>query len=275
MSTAPIFSSQTSIWRLGMVDWRFNFGVYAAIVVGQFLINSTVGAIMYATSDDLSGHVDQSALNAAFMTGIYIFVAAIITTTTHLRAVSQWGIAPNPGTLDLRAQRCRYRDRQRDLVGARPDPDAHLLPGEPRVSPRSGLVAHRRDRLDRLRRGWAPDWCGLAPRTKPVDGRPRHYCGGHPGSGRHRSSGHLVGPHPRPQVRLPAPDALGLLVPRPRHSRSRSRRVALDPHGSLASLGLNGKANTARVGSNSGCSPHSLSTTSRGRGLERKTRVRP
>ena len=87
MSTAPIFSSQPSIWRLGMVDWRFNFGVYAAIVVGQFLINSTVGVIMYATSDDLSGHVDQSALNAAFMTGIYIFVAAIITTTTQLRAV--------------------------------------------------------------------------------------------------------------------------------------------------------------------------------------------
>ena len=91
MSTAPIFSSQPSIWRLGMVDWRFNFGVYAAIVGGQFLINSTVGAIMYATSDDLSGHVDQSALNAAFMTGIYIFVAAIITTTTHLRAASLSG----------------------------------------------------------------------------------------------------------------------------------------------------------------------------------------
>ena len=91
MSTAPICSSQPSIWRLGMVDWRFNFGVYAAIVVGQFLINSTVGAIMYATSDDLSGHVDQSALNAAFMTGIYIFVAAIITTTPQLRAASLSG----------------------------------------------------------------------------------------------------------------------------------------------------------------------------------------
>ena len=46
MSTAPTVSSQPSIWRLGMVDWRFAFGVYAAVVVGQFAINSTVSAIM-------------------------------------------------------------------------------------------------------------------------------------------------------------------------------------------------------------------------------------
>ena len=65
MSTAPTVSSQPSIWRLGMVDWRFAFGVYASVVVGQFLINSTVSAIMYATSDDFSQHVDQAAVNAA------------------------------------------------------------------------------------------------------------------------------------------------------------------------------------------------------------------
>ena len=64
MSTAPTVSSQPSIWRLGMVDWRFAFGVYAALVVGQFLINSTESAIMYATSDDFSQHVDQAAVNA-------------------------------------------------------------------------------------------------------------------------------------------------------------------------------------------------------------------
>lgn len=91
MNTAPISSSQPSIWRLGMVDWRFAFGVYAAVVVGQFLINSTVSAIMYATSDDFSGHVDQSALNSAFSTGIYIFIAQIITTTMYLRAASLSG----------------------------------------------------------------------------------------------------------------------------------------------------------------------------------------
>ena len=91
MNTAPISSSQPSIWRLGMVDWRFAFGVYAAVVVGQFLINSTVSAIMYAASDDFSGHVDQSALNAAFSTGIYIFIAQIITTTMYLRAASLSG----------------------------------------------------------------------------------------------------------------------------------------------------------------------------------------
>ena len=51
MSTAPTVSSQPSIWRLGMVDWRFAFGVYASVIVGQFAINSTVSAIMYATSD--------------------------------------------------------------------------------------------------------------------------------------------------------------------------------------------------------------------------------
>ena len=60
MSTTPTVSSQPSIWRLGMVDWRFAFGVYASVVVGQFVINSTVSAIMYATSDDFSGHVDQA-----------------------------------------------------------------------------------------------------------------------------------------------------------------------------------------------------------------------
>ena len=91
MNTAPISSSQPSIWRLGMADWRFAFGVYAAVVVGQFLINSTVSAIMYAASDDFSGHVDQSALNAAFSTGIYIFIAQIITTTMYLRAASLSG----------------------------------------------------------------------------------------------------------------------------------------------------------------------------------------
>ena len=69
MSTAPTVSSQPSIWRLGMVDWRFAFGVYASVIVGQFVINSTVSAIMYATSDDFSQHVDQAAVNAAFSTG--------------------------------------------------------------------------------------------------------------------------------------------------------------------------------------------------------------
>ena len=72
MSTAPTVSSQPSIWRLGMVDWRFAFGVYASVIVGQFAINSTVSAIMYATSDDFSQHVDQAAVNAAFSTAIYI-----------------------------------------------------------------------------------------------------------------------------------------------------------------------------------------------------------
>ena len=91
MSNAPTVSSQPSIWRLGMVDWRFAFGVYASVVVGQFVINSTVSAIMYAASDDFSGHVDQSALNAAFSTGMYIFIAAIITTTMRLRAASLSG----------------------------------------------------------------------------------------------------------------------------------------------------------------------------------------
>ena len=91
MSTTPTVSSQPSIWRLGMVDWRFAFGVYASVVVGQFLINSTVSAIMYATSDDFSGHVDQAAVNAAFSTAIYILIAQIITTTTDLRAASLSG----------------------------------------------------------------------------------------------------------------------------------------------------------------------------------------
>ncbi len=91
MSTAPTVSSQPSIWRLGMVDWRFAFGVYAALVVGQFLINSTVSAIMYATSDDFSQHVDQAAVNAAFTTGIYLLITQIITTTTYLRAASLSG----------------------------------------------------------------------------------------------------------------------------------------------------------------------------------------
>ena len=91
MSTAPTVSSQPSIWRLGMVDWRFAFGVYASVVVGQFLINSTVSAIMYATSDDFSQHVDQAAVNAAFTTGIYLLITRIITTTTYLRAASLSG----------------------------------------------------------------------------------------------------------------------------------------------------------------------------------------
>ena len=91
MSTTPTVSSQPSIWRLGMVDWRFAFGVYASVIVGQFVINSTVSAIMYATSDDFSGHVDQAAVNSAFSTAIYILIAQIITTTTDLRAASLSG----------------------------------------------------------------------------------------------------------------------------------------------------------------------------------------
>ena len=91
MSTAPTVSSQPSIWRLGMVDWRFAFGVYASVIVGQFVINSTVSAIMYATSDDFSQHVDQAAVNSAFSTAIYILIAQIITTTTDLRAASLSG----------------------------------------------------------------------------------------------------------------------------------------------------------------------------------------
>ena len=229
MSTAPTVSSQPSIWRLGMVDWRFAFGVYASVVVGQFLINSTVSAIMYATSDDFSQHVDQAAVNAAFTTGIYLLITRIITTTTYLRAASLSG-ASRPGTVDLRAKRCRYRDRQCDLVGARPDSDTHLFLGEPRVPPRSGLVAHRRGRLDRLRRCRTPDRCGLAPWSKPVDGRSRHYCGDCTGPSRHRWSGYLAGPHAHSQVRLPSPDAPRLLAARPPHSRSCRRRMAPDPH---------------------------------------------
>ncbi len=46
MSTVPTVSSRPSIWRLGMVDWRFAFGVYASVVVGQGTSNSTVSAIV-------------------------------------------------------------------------------------------------------------------------------------------------------------------------------------------------------------------------------------
>ena len=98
MSTTPTVSSQPSIWRLGMVDWRFAFGVYASVVVGQFLINSTVSAIMYATSDDFSQHVDQAAVNAAFTTGIY----PPHHTDHHdddvsAGSVSERSVAPHPG----------------------------------------------------------------------------------------------------------------------------------------------------------------------------------
>ena len=60
------------------------------IVVGQFLINSTVSAIMYAISSDFSG-IDQSALNAAFSTGFTSPHRGDYRTTMHLRAASLSG----------------------------------------------------------------------------------------------------------------------------------------------------------------------------------------
>ena len=231
MSTAPTVSSQPSIWRLGMVDWRFAFGVYAALVVGQFLINSTVSAIMYATSDDFSQHVDQAAVNAAFTTGIYLLITQIITTTTYLRAASLSGASRRTLALSTYVLSAVVIAIASVIWWVLALTQTHIFfLGSLEYPPRSGLVDHRRGRLDRLRRCRTPDRCGLATWSRPVDGRSRHYCCDCTGPSRHRWSGYLAGPHARSQVRLPSPDAPRLLAARPPHSRSCRRRMAPDPH---------------------------------------------
>ena len=196
MSTAPTVSSQPSIWRLGMVDWRFAFGVYASVVVGQFLINSTVSAIMYATSDDFSGHVDQAAVNAAFTTGIYLLITQIITTTTYLRAASLSGASRRTLALSTYVHSAiviaiasviwwvlALAQTHIFFLGSLEYPlgvDSWLIVVVAWIACDGGRTPH---------------WCGLAPWSRSVDGRSRHYRGDCAGPSRHRRSGHLAGPH--------------------------------------------------------------------------------
>ena len=86
-----VLTPQPSAWRIGMLGWRANIAFYLVLIVGQFAINATVSAIYYATSEDFSGHVDQAPVNAAFMTGIYLFIAQIVSTTIEMRAASLSG----------------------------------------------------------------------------------------------------------------------------------------------------------------------------------------
>ena len=81
MSTAnpDLIKSSPSPLRVGLVGWRFIVVLYLLVVSFQFLVNFVVNGIV-------TGQVEQAATNSAAVTGIFLFVCGVLSTTIDMRA---------------------------------------------------------------------------------------------------------------------------------------------------------------------------------------------
>lgn len=88
MSTAnpDLIKSSPSPLRVGLVGWRFIVVLYLLVVSFQFLVNFVVNGIVYLSVSDVTGQVEQAATNSAAVTGIFLFVCGVLSTTIDMRA---------------------------------------------------------------------------------------------------------------------------------------------------------------------------------------------
>ena len=60
--------------------------LYLLVVSFQFLVNFVVNGIVYLSVSDVTGQVEQAATNSAAVTGIFLFVCGVLSTTIDMRA---------------------------------------------------------------------------------------------------------------------------------------------------------------------------------------------
>ena len=86
--TPDLVKSSPSALRLGLIDWRPTVVLYLLVLVGQFLANSLVTGIVYLSLGESNGQVYQAQTNSAFVTGVFIFVCAVVNATVGMRSAS-------------------------------------------------------------------------------------------------------------------------------------------------------------------------------------------
>lgn len=93
MSTATpdLIKASPSPLRVGLVDWRYTVGVYLLLVSFQFVVNFLTSGVIYLSAADAGKHFDQAATNSACVTGIFVFICAILTSTIEMRACALSG----------------------------------------------------------------------------------------------------------------------------------------------------------------------------------------
>ncbi|RKV64341.1 MAG: hypothetical protein D8B55_06385 [Actinomyces sp.] len=89
--TPDLVKSSPSALRLGLIDWRPTVVLYLLVLVGQFLVNSLVTGIVYLSLGESNGQVYQAQTNSAFVTGVFIFVCAVVNATVGMRSASLSG----------------------------------------------------------------------------------------------------------------------------------------------------------------------------------------
>lgn len=89
--TPDLVKSSPSALRLGLIDWQPTVVLYLLVLVGQFLVNGLVTGIVYLSLGESSDQIYQAQTNSAFVTGVFIFINAVVSATIGMRASSLSG----------------------------------------------------------------------------------------------------------------------------------------------------------------------------------------
>ena len=88
MSTAnpDLIKSSPSPLRVGLVGWRFIVVLYLLIVSFQFLVNFGINSIVYYWDTSVGAQYNGAAINSAAVTGVFVFVCGVLSSTIDMRA---------------------------------------------------------------------------------------------------------------------------------------------------------------------------------------------
>lgn len=88
MSTAnpDLIKSSPSPLRVGLVGWRFIVVLYLLVVSFQFLVNYGINSIVYYWDASVGAQYNGAATNSAAVTGVFVFVCGMISSTIDMRA---------------------------------------------------------------------------------------------------------------------------------------------------------------------------------------------
>ena len=86
MSTATTVSRTPSAWRLGTVNIKPAVLICLATVFAQFALNALIAIVFRASNDRAPENVSLTALNAAFIMGIFLVVGGINQAISYMRA---------------------------------------------------------------------------------------------------------------------------------------------------------------------------------------------
>lgn len=86
MSTATTVSRTPSAWRLGTVSIKPAVLICLGAIAAQFALNALIAIVFRASSDRAPENVSLTALNAAFVMGIFLVVGGINQAISYMRA---------------------------------------------------------------------------------------------------------------------------------------------------------------------------------------------